>query len=77
MKFSHETIEKNIGLLIILVILTVSVGGLGEIHEDEIADGRARHGGPPLNDAAQPPALGLGKNGRSCRAKPGSWRVCI
>jgi cytochrome c oxidase cbb3-type subunit 2 len=31
MKFSHELIEKNSGLLIILVILTVSVGGLVEI----------------------------------------------
>jgi cytochrome c oxidase cbb3-type subunit 2 len=30
-KFSHETIEKNIGLLLVLVILTVSVGGLVEI----------------------------------------------
>ncbi len=31
MKFSHELIEKNSALLIILVILTVSVGGLVEI----------------------------------------------
>ncbi len=31
MKFSHETIEKNIGLLIVLTILTVAVGGLVEI----------------------------------------------
>jgi cytochrome c oxidase cbb3-type subunit 2 len=31
MKFSHELIEKNSGLLILLVILTVSVGGLVEI----------------------------------------------
>ena len=31
MKFSHEAIEKNIGLMIILVILTISVGGLVEI----------------------------------------------
>ena len=30
-KFSHEMIEKNIGLLLVLVILTVSVGGLVEI----------------------------------------------
>ncbi|MEF9995503.1 MAG: cytochrome-c oxidase, cbb3-type subunit II [Burkholderiaceae bacterium] len=31
MKFSHEIIEKNIGLLIVLTILTVAVGGLVEI----------------------------------------------
>lgn len=31
MKFSHDIIEKNMGLMIILVILTVSVGGLVEI----------------------------------------------
>ena len=31
MKFSHDLIEKNTGLMIILVILTVSVGGLIEI----------------------------------------------
>jgi cytochrome c oxidase cbb3-type subunit 2 len=31
MKFSHETIEKRSALLIILVILVVSVGGLVEI----------------------------------------------
>jgi len=31
MKFSHELIEKNSALLILLVILTVSVGGLVEI----------------------------------------------
>ena len=31
MKFSHETIEKNIGWMALLVILVVSVGGLVEI----------------------------------------------
>jgi cytochrome c oxidase cbb3-type subunit 2 len=31
MKFSHDLIEKNTALLILLVILTVSVGGLVEI----------------------------------------------
>ena len=31
MKFSHDLIERNMGLMIILVILTVSVGGLIEI----------------------------------------------
>jgi len=31
MKFSHELIEKNSGLLILLVVLTVSIGGLVEI----------------------------------------------
>jgi cytochrome c oxidase cbb3-type subunit 2 len=31
MKFSHDLIEKNIGLMIVLVLLTVSVGGLVEI----------------------------------------------
>jgi len=31
MKFSHELIEKNTALLILLVVLTVSVGGLVEI----------------------------------------------
>lgn len=30
-KFSHELIEKNVGLLALLVVLTVSVGGLVEI----------------------------------------------
>ena len=29
--FSHELIEKNVGLLLVLVILVVSVGGLVEI----------------------------------------------
>ena len=31
MKFSHETLEKNIGLMAILVVLVVSIGGLVEI----------------------------------------------
>ena len=31
MKFSHDLIERNQGLLIVLVILTVAVGGLVEI----------------------------------------------
>lgn len=31
MKFSHATIEKNIGWMIVLVILVISVGGLVEI----------------------------------------------
>ena len=31
MKFSHDLIERNIGLMIVLVILKVSVGGLVEI----------------------------------------------
>jgi cytochrome c oxidase cbb3-type subunit 2 len=31
MKFTHELIEKNSGLMILLVVLTVSVGGLVEI----------------------------------------------
>ena len=31
MKFSHETIEKNIGWMAVLVVLVVSVGGLVEI----------------------------------------------
>ena len=31
MKFSHELLEKNIGLMALLVVLTVSVGGLVEI----------------------------------------------
>lgn len=30
-KFTHELIEKNVGLLLVLVILVVSVGGLVEI----------------------------------------------
>jgi cytochrome c oxidase cbb3-type subunit 2 len=31
MKFSHELVEKNIGLMIVLIVLTISVGGLIEI----------------------------------------------
>jgi cytochrome c oxidase cbb3-type subunit 2 len=31
MKFSHETLEKNIGWMVLLVVLVVSVGGLVEI----------------------------------------------
>ena len=31
MKFTHETIEKNIGWMAVLVVLVVSVGGLVEI----------------------------------------------
>jgi cytochrome c oxidase cbb3-type subunit II len=31
MKFSHDLIERNLGLMIVLVVLTVSVGGLVEI----------------------------------------------
>ncbi len=31
MKFSHETLEKNIGLMAVLVVLVISVGGLVEI----------------------------------------------
>ncbi|MGB8855342.1 MAG: cytochrome-c oxidase, cbb3-type subunit II, partial [Burkholderiales bacterium] len=31
MKFSHETIEKNLGLMILLIVLVVSVAGLVEI----------------------------------------------
>ncbi|MEN9867537.1 MAG: cytochrome-c oxidase, cbb3-type subunit [Pseudomonadota bacterium] len=30
-KFSHELIEKNVGLLLVLVLLVVSIGGLVEI----------------------------------------------
>ena len=31
MKFSHETIEKNIGWMVVLIVLVISVGGLVEI----------------------------------------------
>lgn len=31
MKFSHELIEKNIGVMMVLIVLTISVGGLIEI----------------------------------------------
>ncbi|MFK8083999.1 MAG: cytochrome-c oxidase, cbb3-type subunit II [Granulosicoccus sp.] len=31
MKFTHELVEKNIGVMIVLIILTISVGGLVEI----------------------------------------------
>jgi cytochrome c oxidase cbb3-type subunit II len=31
MKFSHETIEKNIGWMALLIVLVVSIGGLVEI----------------------------------------------
>lgn len=31
MKFTHEIIEKNIGVMMVLIVLTVSVGGLIEI----------------------------------------------
>ena len=31
MAFSHAKIEKNIGLMIVLIVLLVSVGGLVEI----------------------------------------------
>ena len=31
MKFSHETIEKNVGWLAVLIVLVISVGGLVEI----------------------------------------------
>lgn len=31
MKFTHETIEKNVSLMIVLVILVIAVGGLVEI----------------------------------------------
>ena len=31
MKFSHETLEKNIGWMVVLIVLIVSVGGLVEI----------------------------------------------
>ena len=31
MKFSHETIEKNIGWMVVLIVLVVSIGGLVEI----------------------------------------------
>lgn len=31
MSFSHEKIEKNIGWMIVLIVLTISVGGLVEI----------------------------------------------
>ena len=30
-KFTHDLIERNVGLLLVLVILTISVGGLVEI----------------------------------------------
>ena len=29
--FTHDLIERNVGLLLVLVILTISVGGLVEI----------------------------------------------
>jgi cytochrome c oxidase cbb3-type subunit 2 len=31
MKFTHELVEKNIGLMMILIVLVISVGGLVEI----------------------------------------------
>lgn len=31
MKFTHELVEKNIGLMAVLIILTISIGGLVEI----------------------------------------------
>jgi cytochrome c oxidase cbb3-type subunit 2 len=31
MKLTHDSIERNVGLLIILTVLVVSVGGLLEI----------------------------------------------
>lgn len=31
MKFGHELIEKNIGLMVVLIVVTISVGGLVEI----------------------------------------------
>jgi cytochrome c oxidase cbb3-type subunit II len=31
MKFSHETIEKNVGWMVVLIVLVVSIGGLVEI----------------------------------------------
>lgn len=31
MKFTHEIVEKNIGVMMLLIILTISVGGLIEI----------------------------------------------
>ena len=31
MNFSHETIEKNSALLIVLIVLVIAVGGLVEI----------------------------------------------
>ena len=31
MKFTHEMIEKNIGWMIVLIVLVVAVGGLVEI----------------------------------------------
>ena len=31
MKFTHETVEKNVGWMIVLTILVVAVGGLVEI----------------------------------------------
>ena len=31
MKFTHETLEKNIGWMVVLVVLVVSIGGLVEI----------------------------------------------
>lgn len=31
MKFSHEIVEKNIGVMMLLIVLTISVGGLIEI----------------------------------------------
>src|SRR5690606_23619330 len=31
MKFSHELIEKNLPLMMVLIVLTISVGGLVEI----------------------------------------------
>lgn len=31
MKFTHELVEKNVGLMAVLIILTISIGGLVEI----------------------------------------------
>lgn len=31
MKFTHEIVEKNIGVMMVLIVLTVSIGGLVEI----------------------------------------------
>ncbi len=50
-KFTHEMIERSVGLMIVLTLLTVSVGGLVEIvplfFQDSLTKPIDREGNPP------------------------------
>ena len=53
----HETIEKNVGLLMLLMVLAVSIGGLTQIVPlffQDVTNKPVRNTAPPTNRTMKP-----------------------